>query len=130
MARAVHRHFASDPVQFENFAAEMRVRPQRRLDRGHLTYATAAAMPRLPIGPQDDPVRRGRLRQLEAKCYDPDGGELASRLISRIKHRQFGLRDYGVHSEPQSLPRVENEILSPPLVRREYEGRQQEKNVL
>jgi hypothetical protein len=45
------------------------------------------------IGPDEDPVRLQFA--LEAKCYDPDGGgvgvKLVSRLIARIKHREFGV---------------------------------------
>lgn len=45
------------------------------------------------LGPTQDPVRLQFA--LEAKCYDPDGGginvRMVSRLISRIKHREFGV---------------------------------------
>ena len=45
------------------------------------------------MGPDEDPIRLQFA--LEAKCYDPDGGgagvRMVSRLISRIKHRQFGV---------------------------------------
>jgi len=45
------------------------------------------------LGPGVDPVRLQFA--LEAKCYNPDGGglgvKMVSRLISRIKHREFGV---------------------------------------
>lgn len=45
------------------------------------------------LGPAADPVKLQFA--LEAKCYDPDGGGVGvkqvMRLISRIRHRQFGV---------------------------------------
>jgi hypothetical protein len=45
------------------------------------------------LGPGVDPIRLHFA--LEAKCYNPDGGglgvKMVSRLISRIKHREFGV---------------------------------------
>jgi hypothetical protein len=97
MARAVHRHFANDPVQFENFAAEMWVQSDPNVASIEVTRPSRDggrdAIGDYRLGPQDDPVRLEFA--LEAKCYDPDGGgvgvRLVSRLISRIKHRQFGV---------------------------------------
>lgn len=97
MVRAVHHHFASDPVQFENFAAEMWVQSDPHVSSIEVTRPSRDggrdAVGEYRIGPEDDPVRLEFA--LEAKCYDPDGGgvgvKLVSRLISRIKHRQFGV---------------------------------------
>lgn len=97
MMRRVHQHFASDPVQFENFAAEMWVQSDPHVSSIEVTRPSRDggrdAIGDYRLGPADDPVR---LRfALEAKCYDPDGGgvgvKLVSRLISRIKHREFGV---------------------------------------
>lgn len=97
MLRAVHRHFAVDPVQFENFAAEMWVQSDPQVASIEVTRASRDggrdALGEYRLGPAADPVRLSFA--LEAKCYDPDGGgvgvRLVSRLISRIKHRQFGV---------------------------------------
>jgi hypothetical protein len=97
MVRAVHRHFSSDPVQFENFAAEMWVQSDPHVSSIEVTRPSRDggrdAVGEYRIGPEQDPVRLEFA--LEAKCYDPDGGGVGvksvSRLISRIKHRQFGV---------------------------------------
>jgi hypothetical protein len=97
MVRAVYRHFALDPVQFENFAAEMWVQSDPHVSSIEVTRPSRDggrdAVGDYRIGPEEDPVRLEFA--LEAKCYDPDGGgvgvKLVSRLISRIKHRQFGV---------------------------------------
>lgn len=95
--RAVHRHFAEDPVQFENFAAEMWVQFDPHVASIEVTRPSRDggrdAIGEYRLGPAQDPVRLGFA--LEAKCYDPEGGgvgvRLVSRLISRIKHREFGV---------------------------------------
>lgn len=97
MVRAVHRHFSSDPVQFENFAAEMWVQSDPHVSSIEVTRPSRDggrdAVGEYRIGPEEDPVRLEFA--LEAKCYDSDGGGVGvksvSRLISRIKHRQFGV---------------------------------------
>lgn len=97
LVRTVHRHFAADPVQFENFAAEMWVQSDSHVASIEVTRPSRDggrdAIGEYRLGPSDDPVRLEFA--LEAKCYDPDGGgvgvRLVSRLISRIKHRQFGV---------------------------------------
>lgn len=97
IVRAVHRHFAADPVQFENFAAEMWVQSDPHVSSVEVTRPSRDggrdAIGEYRLGPVGDPVRLEFA--LEAKCYDPDGGgigvRMVSRLISRIKHRQFGV---------------------------------------
>lgn len=97
MARMVHRHFAADPVQFENFAAEMWVQSDPHVTAIEVTRPSRDggrdAIGEYRLGPEEDPVRLQFA--LEAKCYDPDGrgvgARMVSRLISRIKHRQFGV---------------------------------------
>jgi len=95
--RRVHQHFADDPVQFENFAAEMWVQSDPHVSSIEVTRPSRDggrdAIGEYRLGPADDPVRLQFA--LEAKCYAPDGGgvgvKLVSRLISRIKHREFGV---------------------------------------
>ena len=97
MVRRVHQHFAADPVQFENFAAEMWVQSDPHVSSIEVTRPSRDggrdAIGEYRLGPADDPVRLQFA--LEAKCYAPDGGgvgvKLVSRLISRIKHREFGV---------------------------------------
>lgn len=97
IVRSVHQHFASDPLQFENFAAEMWVQSDAHVASVEVTRPSRDggrdAIGEYRLGPDEDPIRLQFA--LEAKCYDPDGGgvgvRLVSRLISRIKHRQFGV---------------------------------------
>lgn len=97
MVRTVHQHFAADPVQFENFAAEMWVQFDPHVSPVEVTRPSRDggrdAIGEYRLGPGEDPVRLQFA--LEAKCYNPDGGGLGvkpvSRLISRIRHRQFGV---------------------------------------
>jgi hypothetical protein len=93
---AIWEHFSARPTDFEACAAEMfrihtpgvqrleLTRPSRDGGRDALgTYA---------IGPTADPVSLEFA--LEAKCYKPGNGvgvDELSRLISRIKHREFGV---------------------------------------
>jgi NADH:ubiquinone oxidoreductase subunit len=97
MVRAVHHYFADDPVLFENFAAEMWVQADPHVTSIEVTRPSRDggrdAIGEYRLGPHEDSVRLEFA--LEAKCYDPDGGgigvRMVSRLISRIKHRQFGV---------------------------------------
>lgn len=97
MMRLVHEHFSARPVAFENFAAQMWVQSDRNVSSVEVTRPSRDggrdAVGEYSLGPAADPVR---LRfALEAKCFDPDGGgvgvRMVSRLISRIKHREFGV---------------------------------------
>lgn len=97
IVRAVHQHFAADPVQFENFAAEMWVQSDPHVASIEVTRPSRDggrdAVGEYRLGPDLDPIRLQFA--LEAKCYAPDGGgvgvRMVSRLISRIKHREFGV---------------------------------------
>lgn len=97
MVRMVHQYFAEDPVQFENFAAEMWIQSDPHVASIEVTRPSRDggrdAIGEYRLGPNQDPVRLQFA--LEAKCYDPDGGgvgvRMVSRLISRIKHREFGV---------------------------------------
>ena len=97
MMRMVHDHFSSMPVAFENFAAEMWVHSDPNVASIEVTRPSRDggrdAVGEYRLGPSQDPVRLQFA--LEAKCYDPGGGgisvKMVSRLISRIKHREFGV---------------------------------------
>lgn len=97
LLRTVHRHFASDPVGFESFAAEVWVKFDPHVASIEVTRPSRDggrdAIGEYRLGPEEDPVRLEFA--LEAKCYDPDGGGVGvkqvMRLISRIRHRQFGV---------------------------------------
>jgi hypothetical protein len=97
LVRTVHSHFATDPVGFEGFAAEMWVQSDPHVTSIEVTRPSRDggrdAIGEYRLGPVEDPVRLEFA--LEAKCYDPDGGGVGvkqvMRLISRIRHRQFGV---------------------------------------
>ncbi|WP_198339341.1 restriction endonuclease [Mycolicibacterium arabiense] len=97
MIRAVHRYFAQSPVEFEHFAADMWLNSDPHVASVEVTRPSRDggrdAIGEFRIGPDDDPVRLQFA--LEAKCYNPDGGgigvKLVSRLIARIKQREFGI---------------------------------------
>lgn len=97
MVRAIHAHFQEAPVAFENFAAELWVKSDPNAVAVEVTRPSRDggrdAVGEYRIGPSHDPVRLQFA--LEAKCFDPDGGGIGvryvSRLISRIKHREFGV---------------------------------------
>ena len=97
MVDAVHRHFSPDPHRFEDCAVEL----WRMLAEDAVTTITATrrsvdggrdAFGLYSIGPPGDRVHLDF--SLEAKCYALKHGagvrELA-RLISRLRHRQFGV---------------------------------------
>jgi hypothetical protein len=98
----VYEHFKEAPVAFEAFAAHIFQMQDQRVIVDELTRASVDggrdAVGRYLLGLNDDPVYAEF--SLEAKCYRPGlNGESAnavgvrevSRLISRIRHRQFGV---------------------------------------
>lgn len=98
----VWRHFKEAPIAFEAFAARIYQMTDARVIIDEITRGTIDggrdAMGRYLIGLGEDPVYAEF--SLEAKCYRPPiDGETAntvgvkevSRLISRIRHRQFGV---------------------------------------
>jgi hypothetical protein len=96
IAAAVHEHFSANPHAFEQFAADI----VRLMDPNVVTIDVTRAS-------RDggrDAIGRYRIGQsqncvtvdfaMEAKCYRPSSGlgvEVISRLISRLRHRQFGM---------------------------------------
>jgi hypothetical protein len=98
----VFEHFKDAPVAFEAFAARIFQMHDSRVIIDEITRGSVDggrdAIGRYLLGLNDDPVYAEF--SLEAKCYRPGiNGENAntvgvrevSRLISRIKHRQFGV---------------------------------------
>lgn len=96
LVRAVYEYFAPDPYHFEACAIElwkMTAREavtvtatRRSRDSGRDAYGTLA------LGPPGDRIHLDFA--LEAKCFRPDRGcgvRDTSRLVSRLRHRQFGV---------------------------------------
>ena len=100
--KSVHKHFSSSPTAFEAFAARIFQMHDRRVVIDEVTRASVDggrdAIGRYLLGLEADPVYADFA--LEAKCYEPglDGASPStvgvreiSRLISRLRHRQFGV---------------------------------------
>lgn len=98
----VWKHFREAPHSFEAFAARIFQMHDSRVIIDQLTQASVDggrdAVGRYLLGLPDDPVYAEF--SLEAKCYSPPingetgntvGVKEVSRLISRIRHRQFGV---------------------------------------
>jgi hypothetical protein len=89
-------YFGDDPVRFERCAVELFRFSVPGLEDVDLTRPTRDggrdAIGHLAVGPAADPIRLGFA--LEAKCYEPGnsvGVREMARLISRLKHREFGV---------------------------------------
>ena len=102
MVAAVYQHFKEEPIAFEGFAAYVFRLMDRRVIVDEITRGVVDggrdAVGRYLIGLEADPVYAEF--SLEAKCYNPGIGSESSntvgvkevaRLISRIRHRQFGV---------------------------------------
>jgi hypothetical protein len=102
LLQTVYEHFKEAPVAFEAFAARIFQMHDQRVIIDEITRGSVDggrdAIGRYLLGLSDDPVYAEF--SLEAKCYRPPlDGEAAnsvgvrevSRLISRIRHRQFGV---------------------------------------
>ena len=100
--KTVWEHFRDTPRAFEAFAARLFQMHDQRTLIDEITRAAADggrdAVGRYLLGISDDPVYAEF--SLEAKCYRPPlpgqrrnsvGVKEVSRLISRIRHRQFGV---------------------------------------
>lgn len=98
----VWNHFKDSPHDFEAFAARLFQMHDQRVIIDEITRAAVDggrdAVGRYLLGLSDDPVYAEF--SLEAKCYRPPlngqkanrvGVKEVSRLISRIRHRQFGV---------------------------------------
>lgn len=92
----IHRYFGENPYRFEHFAADLYLMSDKQVSSVDVTRPTRDggrdAVGEYLIGPKSDPIRIEFA--MEAKCYAPNSGvgvRHASRLISRLKHRQFGV---------------------------------------
>jgi hypothetical protein len=92
----LHAYFAPAPVAFERCAAALWRMAAPAVSRVDVTRASRDggrdAVGAYAIGPAEDPVQLEFA--LEAKCFGPGnsvGVREMSRLISRLKHRQFGV---------------------------------------
>lgn len=110
----IHGHFADRPHQFEHFAARLAelilpsayeldvTRPSR--DGGR----DATGLFRIGHGPSSISVDFA----LEAKCYSPGnsvGVREMSRLISRLRHRQFGILVTTSHLDQQAYQEIKED---------------------
>lgn len=92
----IHAHFRDDPHRFENFAADLWLMSDERVASVDVTRPSRDggrdAVGEYLVGPGSDPITLDFA--LEAKCYGPGnsvGVREMSRLISRIRARQFGV---------------------------------------
>ena len=109
--QAIYDHFSPDPYRFEACAIELWkmaakesvsvIATRRSRDSGRDAYGTYS------IGPSGDRVHLDF--SLEAKCYKPGHGcgvKDTSRLISRLRHRQFGVFVTTSHVGPQPYQEI------------------------
>jgi Restriction endonuclease AspBHI N-terminal/Restriction endonuclease len=102
MLNAIYQYFREDPIGFERCAASIAELMDRRVVIDEITRPTADggrdAVGRYHLGPASDPISIDFA--LEAKCYSPGlsgmpintvGVREVSRLISRLRFRQFGI---------------------------------------
>ena len=92
----VYRHFQKREHDFEQFAADLWRISEPKVDKIDVTRpwrdGGRDAVGEYLLGPDSDPVAVEFA--LEAKCYEPTKGvgvKDTSRLISRLRHRQFGV---------------------------------------
>ena len=92
----IHKSFSKNPFEFEKFAAWLFQMHDSKVSIDEITRNTVDggkdARGRYSLGLKSDPIYLDFA--LEAKCYSPKksvGVKETSRLISRIKHRQFGV---------------------------------------
>jgi hypothetical protein len=96
MVRRIYEYFRARPVEFEACAASIWRMFAPQVTSMDITRPTRDggrdAVGLYSIGPPADRVHMEFA--LEAKCYRPDGGvgvKAVARLISRLRHRQFGV---------------------------------------
>jgi hypothetical protein len=96
IAKLIHKHFDGRPYEFEKCAVEIAKMMDPNIVDCDLTRpwmdGGRDAIGFYRIGPPSDPVRVEFA--LEAKCYclhSGNGVKHTSRLISRLRHRQFGI---------------------------------------
>jgi Restriction endonuclease len=107
----VYQHFKDRPHDFEQFAADIMRMSQPNVDRIDVTRpwrdGGRDAVGDYLLGPRSDPVAVEFA--LEAKCYGPANGvgvRETSRLISRLRHRQFGVLVTTSHLDAQAYREI------------------------
>ena len=110
----VHGHFAPNPYGFEQFAADLWASSERNVNKVDVTRpwrdGGRDAVGDYLIGPASDPVAVEFA--LEAKCYAPGhsvGVRETSRLISRLRHRQFGVLVTTSHVDAQAYREIRDD---------------------
>ncbi|GAA1058523.1 restriction endonuclease [Agromyces luteolus] len=114
IVRAIHAHFATHPYEFEQFAASV--------VRMYLSNAFDIEVTRPSRDGGRDAVGRYRVGTgpsaieidfaVEAKCYRPGnsvGVREMSRLISRMRHRQFGIMVTTSHVDKQAYSEIKED---------------------
>lgn len=97
MLSMLHDHFAPNPALFEHFAADIWLNSDPNVETVDVTRPSRDggmdAVGTYRVGPPTDPVQI--TFALEAKCFKPQGScvnvRMVSRLISRLRHRDFGV---------------------------------------
>jgi hypothetical protein len=108
----IYRHFVTRPTGFEQFAAHIWKMADGHVGNYEVTRASVDggrdAIGEYRIGPYSDPVTV--TFALEAKLYDLSGGGLGvkevARLISRLRHRQFGVLVTTAHVGKQAYQEI------------------------
>jgi hypothetical protein len=107
----VYEHFKNHPYDFEQFAADLWRASESHVDRIDVTRpwrdGGRDAIGDYLIGPASDRVAVEFA--LEAKCYSPGNGvgvRETSRLISRLRHRQFGVLVTTSHLDSQAYREI------------------------
>jgi hypothetical protein len=107
----VYEHLKDRPHDFEQFAADLWRMSEPKVDKIDLTRpwrdGGRDAVGDYLLGPHSDPVAVEFA--LEAKCYAPDNGvgvRQTSRLISRLRHRQFGVLVTTSHLDAQAYAEI------------------------
>lgn len=94
--KSIHLYFADDPIQFEFFASHILQVMDDNFVKFDLTRASRDGG-RDAIGLYKIGIPNSNLTidcAMEAKCYAPSNGchvKQTNRLVSRIRHRQFGV---------------------------------------
>jgi hypothetical protein len=114
MIAAIHSHFAGAPHRFEHFSArlvELLLPGSRDID---VTRASRDggrdAVGKLQIGREESSIAVEFA--IEAKCYAPSnsvGVREMSRLISRLRHRQFGVLVTTSHVDQQAYREIKED---------------------
>lgn len=108
------RAFREQSLRFEQFAADLWAASERNVDKIDVTRpwrdGGRDAIGDYLIGPPSDPVAVEFA--LEAKCYAPGnsvGVRETSRLISRLRHRQFGVLVTTSHVDAQAYREIRDD---------------------